>query len=208
MRKIVYLAIFILNLPLLANAQELFKEGQHYREISVVQPVETGDKVEVRELFWYGCPHCFRLEDGLEAWVTTLPDYAEFVRMPAIFSDVWEQHAKLYYTLEAMGNLDTMHRKVFDAIHVDEQQLVKDDQMIDFAQAQGLDKNEFEDTLASFAVTSKVNAAKANIAKYEVTGVPAIVVGGKYLTDVSSAGSEQAMFQVLDFLINKANSES
>ena len=207
MRKFIYLTIFIFNLPILAYAQEMFKQGQHYREISTAQPVETGDKIEVRELFWYGCPHCFKLEDGLESWVKTMPADSQFVRMPAIFSEVWEQHAKLYYTLEAMGNLETMHVKVFDAIHVDEQKLVTDDEMIEFAGAQGLDAAEFEDTLSSFTVTSKVNAAKANIAKYEVTGVPAIVVAGKYLTDVSSAGSEQTMFQVIDFLINKAKSE-
>lgn len=207
MRKIIYVTFFILSMPMMAYAQEMFKQGQHYREISVAQPVETGDKVEVRELFWYGCPHCFRLEDPLERWVSTLPDHAQFVRMPAIFNQVWEQHAKLYYTLEAMGNLDTMHRKVFDAIHVYEQKLVKDSEMIDFAEAEGLDRQVFEDTLSSFAVISKLNAAKTNIANYEVTGVPAVVVGGKYLTDVSSAGSEQAMFQVLDFLINKVKSE-
>ena len=208
MRKIIYLTLFIINLPLMAFAQEMFKEGKHYREISAAQPVETGDKIEVRELFWYGCPHCFKLEDGVEAWIETMPEDVEFVRMPAIFSAVWEQHAKLYYTLEALGNLDTMHRKVFDEIHVNEQKLVKENQMIEFAQAQGLDKDEFEDTLSSFTVTSKVNAAKANIGKYEVTGVPAFVVAGKYLTDVTSAGSEQTMFQVIDFLINKAKAES
>lgn len=207
MRKIVYLTILILNLPMMAAAQEMFKEGKHYTEISVVQPVETGDKIEVRELFWYGCPHCFKLEDGLDTWASTMPDDAQFVRMPAIFSSVWEQHAKLYYTLEAMGELDTMHNKVFDAIHVHEQQIIEDDEMIEFAQAEGLDKAEFEDTLSSFTVTSKVSAAKANIGKYEVTGVPAVVVAGKYLTDVSSAGSEQALFQVLDFLINKSKAE-
>lgn len=208
MRKILLLLIFVTSLPLVAQAQEIFKEGKHYTVIGMAQPVETGDKIEVRELFWYGCPHCFKLEDGLDTWVETkMPDDAQFVRMPAIFSGVWEQHAKLFFTLEAMGVLDTMHDRVFDAIHIDEKEIVEDDEMIEFAQAEGLDKDEFEETLSSFTVTSKVNAAKANIAKYEVTGVPAIVVAGKYLTDISSAGSEQTMFQVIEFLINKAKSE-
>ncbi len=209
MRKILYFAFFIFNLSMLSQAQEMFSEGKHYREIGAAQPVDTGDKIEVRELFWYGCTHCFKLEDGLNAWVaTTMPDDAQFVRMPAIFSEVWEQHAKLYYTLEAMGKLDTLHRRVFDAIHVHEQKLVRDGEMIEFAAAEGLDEKDFEETLSSFTVTSKVNAAKVNIVNYEATGVPAIVVAGKYLTDISSAGGEQAMFRVIEFLINKAKAES
>ena len=209
MRTFITLIALIIYLPFSsAYAQERFEAGKHYTIIGETQPVVTGDKIEVRELFWYGCPHCFKIEDALEAWVANgMPEDAEFVRMPAIFSQVWEQHAKLYYTLEAMGNLDVMHRKVFDAIHIEEKQLIKEDDMIDFAQDQGLDKAAFEETLESFTVNSKVNAAKANIAKYQVTGVPAIVVAGKYLTDVTSAGSEQNMFAVIDFLINKAKAE-
>ena len=208
MRKFFYLILFSLSLPITAYAQELYEQGKHYTVLGSTQPVETGDKVEVRELFWYGCPHCFKLEDGLEAWVETMPEDAAFVRMPAIFSKVWEQHAKIYYLFEAMGNLDEMHRKVFDAIHIDKQKLVKDDEIIEFAVEQGLDKQTVEETLESFTVSSKVNAAKTNIAKYQVTGVPAMVVAGKYLTDVTAAGGERRMFEVIEFLINKAKAES
>ena len=207
MRKLFYLLALLIPFSA-ACAQETFKEGTHYTVLGETQPVETGDKIEVRELFWYGCPHCFKLEAGLEAWVKTLPEDVAFIRMPAVFSPVWEQHAKLFYTLEAMGNLDEMHPKVFDAIHIDEQQLVKDDEMIEFAKAQGIDGTAFAETLESFSVNSKVNAAKTNIPKYQVTGVPAMVVAGKYLTSVSEAGSEQNMFAILDFLINKAKAES
>ncbi len=208
MRKFFYLIFISLALPMTACAQELYEEGKHYTVLNAAQPVETGDNIEVRELFWYGCPHCFKLEDGLEAWVENMPEGAEFVRMPAIFSKVWEQHAKIYYTFEAMGNLEQMHKKVFDAIHIDKKQLTKDDEIVEFAVQQGLDKKAVEETLESFTVNSKINAAKTNISKYQVTGVPAIVVDGKYLTDVTSAGSEQQMFKVIEFLINKAKADS
>ena len=208
MRKFFYMIFISLALPMTVCAQELYEEGKHYTVLDAAQPVETGDQIEVRELFWYGCPHCFRLEDGLEAWVANMPDGAEFVRMPAIFSNVWEQHAKIYYTFEAMGNLDQMHRKVFDAIHIDKRQLTKDDEIVEFAVEQGLDKKTVEETLESFTVNTKISAAKTNISKYQVTGVPAIVVAGKYLTDVTSAGGEKQMFEVIEFLINKAKSES
>lgn len=208
MQKFLYLILFSLSLPLTACAQEMYEEGKQYTVLSTAQPVETGDKVEVRELFWYGCPHCFKLEDSLDAWVANMPADAEFVRMPAIFSQVWEQHAKIYYTFEAMGNLDEMHKKVFDAIHIDKKKLAKDDEIIEFAVEQGLDKATVEETMESFTVSSKVSAAKTNISKYQVTGVPAIIVGGKYLTDVTAAGGEKNMFEVIEFLINKAKAES
>jgi len=206
--KKILLLITILILPVLGSAQELFEEGKHYIVLNSTQPVETGNDVEVREMFWYGCPHCFRLEDGLESWVETMPEGSKFVRMPAIFSEVWEQHAKLYYTLEAMGEIDNLHRKVFDAIHIDKISIVKDKEIVDFAVNQGLEKSVVEDTLSSFTVSSKINAAKINIRKYQVTGVPAMVVAGKYMTDVTSAGGEKNMFAVIEYLINKAKSES
>ena len=207
MKRILYL-LFFLAFPVTGFSQELYQEGKHYTVLGTVQPVETGDKVEVREMFWYGCPHCFRLEDRLESWVENMPEGSGFVRMPAIFSDVWEQHAKLYYTLQAMGEVDNLHRKVFDAIHVENESIVADEEIINFAVKHGLEKSLVEQTLSSFSVMSKINAAKVNVRKYQVTGVPAIVVAGKYLTDVSSAGSEQNLFLVVEYLINKAKSES
>lgn len=208
MKKLIFVLSLVFILPVsITNAQELFEQGKHYAVLSVAQPVETGDNIEVREMFWYGCPHCFKLEPMLNDWLANMPEGAEFVRMPAIFSPVWEQHAKYYYTLEAMGQVDELHEKVFDAIHIDNNKMLEDDDFIEFAADNGLDPAIVEQTLESFAVQSKLNATKTNIAKYQVTGVPAFVVGGKYLTDVSSAGSEQNMFAVIDFLINKAQSE-
>lgn len=198
--------LLILLLPCLAfvNANAMsIEEGVHYQVLANPQPTETGDKVEVLELFWYGCPHCFKLEPFVEKWSEHVPEGAEFRRMPAIFSKVWALNAQGYYTAEALGILDKVHRPMFDAIHVQKQKLFDEAALARFFVQQGVNREDFIKTFRSFAVKTKTNRAGVMTRRYGITGVPAIIVNGKYRTGVSMAGGEEQLWEVVNALIEK-----
>ncbi|MES2911788.1 MAG: thiol:disulfide interchange protein DsbA/DsbL [Pseudomonadota bacterium] len=158
-------------------------------------------KIEVVEFFWYSCPHCFRFEPQLEAWLKKLPKDVFFRRAPVSFRPDFEPQQKLYYTLEAMGKVDAMQKKVFDAIHVEKQPLATADQIIAWAGVQGLDKAKFTETYNSFPIATKVRKATQLQDQYKVQGVPALGVAGKYYTDGTQAGTMERALLVTDFLL-------
>lgn len=175
-----------------------------YREIKPAQSTEPGAKVEVIEFFWYGCPHCFDLEPTLKKWLAKLPADVTFKRVPAIFRQSWVAGAQTYYTLETMGELDRMHGKVFDAIHVDRQAFNDIGTISTWMSKNGIDGKKFEDTAKSFAVSGKVQRAQQMSAAYQLTGVPALVVDGKY---IALGNSFDGMLANLDALIDRARAE-
>lgn len=109
---------------------ESYKEGVQYKLVS--QPTQTGEKIEVLEFFWYGCPHCFSLEPHLQKWLETKPDNVEFVRLPAIFRPEWKVQARTYYALKLMGMIEEMHPKIFSVIHTKRKKLNNMNQMAAF----------------------------------------------------------------------------
>ena len=170
-------------------------------------PVTTGGNVEVRELFWYGCGHCFALEPFVNSWVESKADNSEFIKTPAIFSASWAFHGKAFYTMEALGVLEQANDAFFHQIHVSRKPINNLKSLVDFLA--GYDKTEEDVTSAfnSFAVDTKLRNA-TNITKQSTaTGVPAILVDGKYLTSVSQAGGQSELFAVIDELVMKAASE-
>lgn len=182
--------------------------GKDYVALSQPLPVDSGDKVEVTEFFWYGCPHCFDLEPLMNQWLKNLPKDVEFRRQPTIFSNAsWVPGAKIYYTLESLGELDRLHGKVFDAIHVDRLNLDNEVVLFDWMAKQGVDRNKFANTYNSFAVQSKVKRAEQLSRQSKISGVPAVIVDGKFMTAASLTGSFESMFTTLDQLIQKARSE-
>jgi thiol:disulfide interchange protein DsbA len=196
--------LLMLLLPCLALAQAgPFKEGEHYQVLANPLPTETGDKVEVLELFWYGCPHCFQLEPTIEKWLEHVPEGAEYRRLPAIFNKTWEINAQGFYTAEALGVLDKTHRPLFDAIHVQKQQLFTEAALAAFFVRHGVNREDFIKTYNSFAVKTRTNRAKTMTRRSGITGVPAIVVNGKYRTSVSMAGGEERLMEVVNALIEK-----
>lgn len=202
------LCLSLLAIPLQGSAQAAsFQPGVHYFELKQVQPVQTGDQVEVLELFWYGCPHCFDLEPYIEAWLQNKPEAAEYVRLPAIFRDSWALHARAYYTFEALGIVDQVHKDFFDEIHRRRSRIVSFDQLVNFAGRHGVDAKEFKDAFESFAVDSKLRHARNMTNRYEATGVPTIIVDGKYRATVSSAGGQQQLMELVNFLVAKAAEE-
>lgn len=175
-----------------------------FREIRPAQSTEPGNKVEVIEFFWYGCPHCFDLEPTLKKWLAKMPADVTFKRVPAIFRQSWVPGAQTYYTLETLGELDRLHGKVFDAIHVDRQPFNDIGAISTWMGKNGIDAKKFEETAKSFAVSGKVQRAQQMSAAYQLTGVPALVVDGKY---IALGNSFDGMLANLDALIDKARAE-
>ncbi|MDD2049851.1 thiol:disulfide interchange protein DsbA [Pseudomonas putida] len=181
-------------------------EGKEYVQLSNAVPVSVPGKIEVVELFWYGCPHCYSFEPVVNPWAEKLPADVNFKRIPAMFGGPWDAHGQMFLTLEAMGVEHKVHAAVFDAIQVQRKKLTDPEEMAEFLTTQGVDKDKFLATFNSFAIKGQVQKAKELAKKYEITGVPSMVVNGKYRFDLGSAqGSQgpQGVLNVADFLIAK-----
>ncbi|TLX54817.1 thiol:disulfide interchange protein [Stutzerimonas nosocomialis] len=180
-----------------------FQAGKEYVELSSPVPVAEPEKIEVVELFWYGCPHCYQFEPVINPWVEQLPDDVDFKRIPAMFGGVWNIHGQLFLTLESMGVEHDVHDAVFDAIHNKRMKLATPDEMAAFLAGQGVDKDAFLKAYNSFGVKGRMEKAKKLGAAYQITGVPVMIVNGKYRFDLGSAGGPQRTLEVADFLIEK-----
>lgn len=197
------LAALALCLPLALAAQPAaaLESGRDYMVLNPAQMPETKGKVEVVEFFAYTCPHCFELEPDLNAWARKLPKDVVLKRVPAVFSEKWEPMARAYYALEALGLLEKMHGDVFNAIHVDEKDITSAEAFLDWAAKRGVNRARLSDAFNSFGVAAKVARAKQMSKAYRLTGVPALAVGGKYLTSASMTGSHQKALEAVDALI-------
>jgi len=188
---------------LVSFASIVSAESLGYETISPAQPTSNPDKVEVIEFFWYGCPHCYSFEPVLEKWVKALPKNVEFIRQPAVFSDLWGKHAKAYYTAEALGVVDKIHADFFDALQEKKLKLETEDQLAKFFAEHGVKDSDFRTTFNSFLVDAKIRQATGMAARYGVTGVPAIIINGKFRTNGTLAGSHEKMIEVMDKLIKQ-----
>jgi thiol:disulfide interchange protein DsbA len=188
-----------------AGAAEL-KEGLDFRTIN---PPLTADKnkIEVTEFFWYGCPHCFDFEPALAAWVKKLPADISFRRVPAIFpNNKWMPGARLYYTLEAMNQLEKMHSGVFSAIHVERLRLEDEKIMSEWVAKMGVDPKRFSETWSSFGVQTRVQQARDLTTAAGLTGVPAVMVHGRYLA--LTPGDYDQLLANIDQLIARVRAEA
>ncbi|MGR3914753.1 MAG: thiol:disulfide interchange protein DsbA/DsbL [Gammaproteobacteria bacterium] len=188
--------------PAGAVAQEkTFVEGGHYELLREAQPVQTGDKIEVVEMFWYQCPHCYRLEPFITQWLQNKPDNAAFVPIPAVLGPRWAFSARMFYALEALGLGKSLHAEVFNAIHAARRPLENFEQFADWAVENGAKRSEIRAAFDSFAVNNKINFAEVMTRRYGLTGVPAIIVDGRYRTSVTLAGSHQELLEVINYLV-------
>jgi len=178
-------------------------EQAGYETLSVPQPTQNPDKVEVIEFFWYGCPHCYDFEPLLEEWLKNKPKNVEFIRQPAVFSELWSKHAKAYYTAEALGVLDKVHADFFNAIQIKKEALDTEEALAKFFAAHGVDEAQFHEAYNSFVVDAKMRQAPQMATRYGITGVPAIIVNGKYKTNGKLAGSHEKMIEVMNNLIKQ-----
>jgi thiol:disulfide interchange protein DsbA len=191
-------------MPGLALAQGAPVEGKDYVRLAQPVPMPASGKVEVVEFFGYWCPHCNSFEPSIDAWSRKLPADVSFRRVPVAFSAPQEPYAKIYLALEAMGQLDAMHRKVFTAIHVQRQRLEKDADISAFVGANGLDAAKFMDTYKGFTVASKFKQARQLADAYKIDGVPTIGIHGRFFTSPSLVGSGEQALRVTDHLIQRA----
>ena len=207
MRRLLPLAaVLMASLPLPAAAQSgAVEEGNQFLRLKNPQPVESGKKIEVIEFFSYGCPHCGDLEPVLQGWLKTMPADVQFRRVPVMYQDRWVPLAKIYYTLDALGDEGRLSPQVFAALHKNGVSLWQDKTFFEWAASQGLDRKKVEDMYNSFAIAGKVNRARAAAQAYQVTSVPTFVVDGKFLT--YKVSSHAMMPAVIDALVIKARGE-
>ncbi len=202
------LTLITMMFPLLACAEEQpvaesYQAGKHYMVLP--QPVRTRDaaKIEVVEVFWYGCPHCYHFEPLAEAWKKNAGEDVDFWQSPAMWNANMEVHAQAFYAAKALKVLDKLHEPLFTALVVERKKLDNADQLAELFAQYGVARDDFDKAFNSFAVKSQVKQANARARSYQITGTPELIVNGKYRVSGRSAGSQDAMFKVVDFLIAK-----
>jgi thiol:disulfide interchange protein DsbA len=200
MKKLLVLLFLVFGST--ALLAEDYKEGTHYQALTP-QATDSGDKIEVLEFFWYGCPHCYSFEPYLRSWKKSKPANVVFKRVPAMFRPEWEVQARAYYALSNMNVVEDIHVKIFDAMHKDKKRLNTLAEITDFVVKNGVDKQRFNNEYNSFVVDGMVRKAKKKQKAYKIQGVPAIAVNGKYTTGGSMAGSYDNLIKVMDYLIQK-----
>jgi thiol:disulfide interchange protein DsbA len=185
-----------------------YSSGKHFSQLTSAQgTAELADGVEVAEVFWYGCPHCFNFDPYVEKWKDELPDGVNVVRLPVMWNPTNEIHARMFYTAEALNKLDEMHPAFFRALHLERKTLTREDDIRAFFSDYGVDAETFDKTFRSFAVESKLKRAKNLTARYRIRAVPVMVVNGKYLTDGPEIQSFDDMLSVAAELVEREQQE-
>jgi thiol:disulfide interchange protein DsbA len=186
-----------------------YVEGTHY--IVLPTAVRTADpaKIEVVEVFWYGCSHCFRFEPLIENWEASIAADVNFVRFPGMWNDLMKIHAQAYFAAEALGKVHELHTPMFEAINVQGNRLQNEQQLSALFTQHGVTAEEFSAAFNSFAVRTKVNQAEAKMREYQVRSTPNMIVNGKYLISTGEAvPTQQEMLEVVNFLVDKERSSS
>lgn len=197
-----------MNLAEVLIAHAEIVEGRDYTVLSTAQPTESDPKhIEVIEFFWYGCPHCSDLHPYISRWLENKPVDVAFRFVPAIFRNNWVPGAKTFYTMESLGLTQTLHDKVYHAIHREKTDLSKEVVLFDWVAKQGIDRDRFVSAYNSFTVQNQANRSAQMTRQYKLTGVPALVVDGKYLTSGKAGGTPQDTISVLNQLIEKVRAE-
>jgi len=190
-----------------AQAQSAPQLGRDYVRLDPTHAVTSGDRIEVIEFFYYGCPVCYELEPTLSRWIFNAPGSVALRRVPALSSDNWDNFAKLFYSLESMGQLGRLHWPVYDNFHFNGLKLDDEAVAAAWVSHNGLDKQKFTDTFRSREIQAKLAAARAMTQSYEIKGVPSMVIDGKFLTSASMAGGTRELMQVVDQLVDLARKE-
>lgn len=178
-----------------------FQLGRHYQRLSPTQPTSSSpDQIEVAEIFWYGCPHCFAFEPYLDAWRQDRAEYISFVRIPAAWNALAQMHARAFYTAEVLDKTEEMHGAIFREIHENDNLLDNEDALRRFFGRFGVDAEEFDSAFNSLAVHTRLQRADELNRRYRIASVPEVVVNGKYTTNASMAGGYDALIEVINEL--------
>jgi thiol:disulfide interchange protein DsbA len=194
------------NSPASAPAKTDWKytEGDFFTTLPAAQGTSSpAGKIEVAEIFWYGCGHCYNLEPLITDWVKKLPSDVNFVRIPVMWNPANDIHARAYYTAEALGKLDSITPAIFGAIHVDNKPMTDEKDIQKLFEQHGVPAADFNRTFRSFSVDSQLKRAKDLTVKYRVQGVPLLVVNGKYTTNGPQIRSHQDLLAVTEELVQR-----
>lgn len=194
--------ILVLAWAMTVQAQT-YVEGEHYTKLNKAQATQSGNKVEVIEFFWYGCPHCYKFEPTVAKWKKNKPANVHFIRVPAPLNPSWMPHTKAYYALEIMGKGEQYHEALFNAIHVDRKRIFDMDAITNFLVGLGVDENAFNSSINSFAVETRARQAQQLSKNHQLNGVPMMAVNGKYTISAQQAGGYQKMIDITNYLVNK-----
>jgi len=186
---------------------QTFEEGKHYKRIDKSKTLGN-DKIEVVEFFMYGCPHCYSFEPYLNNWEKGKPTDVEFIRVPATFNALSTLHARAYYALQLLDAREKIHPKFFSEIHNNKNIMRTVDDLAVFVEKYGVERSEFIDAMNSFAVEGNIRKATKLVKEYDISGVPAVAVNGKYLISASMAGSYDNMVKIIDYLIKKESAKA
>lgn len=180
-----------------------FSEGIHYGVITPELSTQTEEsKVEVAEIFWYGCPHCYSLEPTIEAYLEQKPENVTFTRVPAMISANWAFHGKLFYVgqmLDSDGSKG-VHEKIFEALHKQRRRIGNDDQLKRFFKGLGFKSDEIKTAMDSMELKSKLEYAREISAKSGMDSVPTVIVNGKYITSPSMVSGSKNMIEIINYL--------
>ncbi len=195
--------------PLLAEAAESqFQEGSQYQRIDPPVPIESQQgKVEIVEMFFYACPHCYELEPKLQQWLKDKP-YVDFRRIPAIIGPSWVNQARAFYMIQALPESDKLHEAFFKAIHDDGKQIYNEYSVMEFFAGQGIDRQKALGLYRSPEVAASVNDARLKTVKYGLRGVPAVIINGEFVTAPYFVRNQEEMIEVLDNLVVQARAKS
>ncbi len=198
-----FAALCVSMLAALPAWAEEYRANQHYFELPFPVKTLNEDKVEVTEAFGYLCPHCNTFEPLLSSWRKKVADDVDFVGLPVVFGRSWEPLARAYYVAELSDKVEATHQAMFDAVHLQRKTFRSQEDLAEFYSDLGLPEAEFNKLYDSFAVNMKLKQGDAKLRGYEVTGVPSMIVNGKYRVTAQSAGGHKQMLEVVDYLIEK-----
>jgi len=187
-----------------SEKEEEFTERLDYQVINPPVPTITkGNKIEVVEMFFFACPHCYKLEPTIDKWLKEQKDDVEFIRVPAIIGPTWAVQAKAFYIAEKLGIADKVRKNLFKAIHHDGRQIYNEYALMKFFAEQGVNENHLLELFNSPEIVQLASEARIKTVKYGIRGVPAIIVNGKYYTATYYTRDHEKLMKIVDHLVDK-----
>ena len=187
-------------------AIQSYAHAQKYVQISTEKQQDSKDII-IYEFFWYGCPHCFNLEPTMDRIEADLKKDTKILKVPVALRESWVAHAKLYYALEQMDKIDDMHNLIFEEIHIENNRLVTEEQIVSFLGQHGIDTSEFLEKFNSFGTEARIKKSSNLARKYQINSVPTIIVNGRYLTSGSYVSSYDELYSVVNLLVERERND-
>ena len=183
--------------------EEKYRAGVHYEIIDDPTTVLDPTKIEVTEVFWFGCNHCYALEPYISRWKRDMPSDVTFIKSPATWNEMLKTHAMIYYTAKALGIEQQFVPAAFNTIQNERKSLTGNTELEYYFRGFDITRDKYKSVSRSFGVKNAVNQADMRMKQWKVTGVPSLVVNGKYMVTASRSVRTDQLFDVVDFLIKK-----